>query len=159
MGQPKKTKAAAANRSERARQALELRKRGKTIRQIAAELRISRSVAHRYVKEALDELARETLEDAAEVRRLELERLDLALTTAMAVMLDSGADEDVLLRAVDRVVKVSQRRSELLGLDAPQKVDQTTTTTVAQYDLGALDKGQLRDLVALLKAARGKEGE
>jgi hypothetical protein len=71
---------------------------------------------------------RETLQEPAdEVRQLELLRLDRYLS-AIAEKVDSGD-----LKAIDRALKIMERRSKLLGLDAPQKVAPTDPTGLEPY--------------------------
>ena len=149
-GTSKKTGKAAIGRAERARDALEHRKRGLSYRQIAREMRISSALAHVYVKEALAELASLKMEDAEAVRDLELERLDATLARCWQVLSEDG-DPDVVLRAADRVVRVSKRRSEPLGLDAPVKGEQTVDVrgTVGP-DLSSLSVDDLRELARIL---------
>lgn len=56
--------------------ALDLRMKGHTFREIAAELDVDVSTAHRYVKAALEELAELTHDKAKHLRAMELARLD-----------------------------------------------------------------------------------
>lgn len=100
--------------AERHRQALDLRKAGASYRAIAAKLGYdSPSSVHKAVAAALRRI---TEEPAAEVRTLELERLD-ALTIALWPQAAKGH-----LGAVDRLLRVMERRAKLLGLDAPERV-------------------------------------
>lgn len=99
-------------------EALQLRKAGATYEEIGRALGMTRTGAYRAVKRALDELNEKIAEDAAEVLRLELERLD-AMLLAVWPKAKQGH-----LGAIDRVLKIMERRSRLLGLDAPHKVDQ-----------------------------------
>jgi hypothetical protein len=103
---------------------------------------------------------RETVQPLAdEVRALELDRLDQLQQVALAVM---GADHPLVsegrvvrveqadgtkvplqdhgpvLAAMDRFLKIQDRRAKLLGLDAPTKVDATITETT-QEDLELAD--------------------
>jgi hypothetical protein len=114
---------------ERKLRALELRKGGATFEQIGKTLDVSTATAYSYVMEALKETLREP---ADELRTLELERIDrLALALwPRAVGERESVDGRIVvhpadLRAVDRVVKLMERRAALLGLDAPQKLEQS----------------------------------
>lgn len=116
-------------------EACRLRAQSRTYRQIAEELGIDVRAAYDGVQRAL----RDTLEEPAEdVRRLELERLDELARKSREVMLathyvvDKGTvviwqgapliDDAPVLQAVDRLLKVQERRAKLLGLDSPQRV-------------------------------------
>lgn len=59
--------------------AIDLRVKGKTFREIAAELGVEVATAHRYVKQGLAELALQQDAKAKELRSLELTRLDTLL--------------------------------------------------------------------------------
>lgn len=102
--------------AERRRQALDLRRTGASFRQIAEAIGCSVSIAHRYVATEIDKLNRESREDAESIRTLELERLD-----RMTFALWNAATARGNLGAIDRMLKVMERRARLLGLDAPAK--------------------------------------
>lgn len=98
-------------------QALELRKAGYTFEVIADRLGYAGPAgSYKAVTTAL----RNTIQQPAdEVRRLELERLD-----RMQAGLWNEAIKGRWL-AVDRVLKIMERRASLLGLDAPAQMDIT----------------------------------
>ena len=98
-------------------QALELRKAGATYQAIADQLGYSNARgAHKAVASALKATLREP---ADEVRDLEVARLD-AMLLPLWWRVQQG-DE----RAVDRALKIMERRARLLGLDAPSKSEQS----------------------------------
>jgi hypothetical protein len=105
--------------AERRTQALGLRKQGKTFAEIGQELGYSEQRAHKVVTEELQRLNAERAEQAAEVTRLELERLDALLAGVWQSA--KGGDGP----AIDRVLSIMARRAKLLGLDAPSKVAHT----------------------------------
>ena len=99
--------------TEKERDALELRKSGLTFEQIARELSYSNGGgAYKAVTRAL---AATLQEPAAELRRLEVERLDSLLQG----LWEKATAGDV--QAVDRCLSIMERRSRLLGLDAPTR--------------------------------------
>lgn len=103
--------------TERQRQALELRKAGVSYAVIAEKLGYrSGSGAHAAVGVALKKTLQEPAND---LRTLELERLDI-LQLAIWQQVRQGH-----LGAIDRYLKIAERRSKLLGLDAPTKVAPT----------------------------------
>lgn len=102
---------------EREREALALRRGGATYAGIATRVEGfggNAGTAYRAVQRALK---RTLQEPADELRTLELERLD-ALHLAMWTKAMGGS-----LGAVDRVLRIAERRAKLLGLDAPIRVD------------------------------------
>lgn len=104
--------------AENQRKALELRKAGVTFATIAEQLGYrGPSGAYRAVMSAL----RKTLQEPAdEVRKMETERLD-ALLLALWSQAKSGNQG-----AIDRTLKVMERRAKLWGLDMPTRTDITS---------------------------------
>ena len=112
---PQKTEPRNIIAREREHEALELRKAGATYRQIGKRLGISATSAHTRVMSALREMSELTGEKAAEVRGIELQRLD----TMLLGLWSKARAGDV--SAIDRAVKIMQRRADMLGLDAPKR--------------------------------------
>ena len=94
-------------------QAIELRRQGYTLKRIGQVLGVSTQTAANYVNYCLRELVELTAAATEEYRQLELERLD-ALQAAIWNQAVSGN-----LFAIDRCVKLMERRAKLLGLDKP----------------------------------------
>ena len=100
---------------DKAVQALALRKTGATYEQIANALGYgNRSAAHRAVQRLLK--AHE-VEGVDELRKLEDSRLDEMLF-AIYKIAKSGD-----LGAIDRILRIAERRAKLWGLDAPAKTE------------------------------------
>jgi hypothetical protein len=95
--------------------ALELRASGASFRQIGQTLGVSKPRAFRIVRKALDELAEHCTDTAERVRQLELHRLD-----RYRLALDSRKSDP---RAVDTLIRISERVAKLHGLDAPQRIE------------------------------------
>lgn len=127
-------------------EAARLRVRGLTYRQIADELDMA-GPGKAY--EAVQRLLRETVQEAADdLRSVELERLDQMYQAALKVLetehyavshgkviyLEDGgpplADDGPVLQAIDRLLKVQERRAKLLGLDAPTKANVTVSDAI-----------------------------
>lgn len=118
-----KRRGQAEDRAVRAVRALELRMAGATYQQIADALSYrSKGEAFRSVERALaQEMGRaETLRN--EYRALTLGRLERLIRSLWTKAL--GGD----LQAVDRVLRLVERQSRILGLDAPVQIDVTETT-------------------------------
>ena len=94
--------------AERQRQALELRKAGASYPEIARTLGCALSSAHKSVSAALQKTLQEP---AAEVRQLELDRLDRLMRALWPAAIEGDPN------VIDRVLKIMARRAALQGLD------------------------------------------
>ncbi len=100
---------------QKATQAVELRKGGATYQSIADVLGYNSPQA---AWEAVTRTLMETMrEPADELRKLEVDRLDSLFLTVYP-MAKQG-----ILSAVDRCLRIMERRARLLGLDAPMIFD------------------------------------
>lgn len=106
--------------ADRRMNALEMRKSGSTYEKIGDALGISSQAAYQHVVKALQAIREKTNEAADEVRTLEITRID----TMIGVLWPRVLKGDYL--AMDRVIKLMERRSKMLGLDAPTKSDITS---------------------------------
>lgn len=125
--------------AERRAKAVKLRLAGKTWQAIVDELGYaSTGAAHTDVKRALDAARKDLALVTEQHRELELQRLDdleakvrsvldgahVTVQHGRVVKDDDGTplpDHDPLMRAADRLLKIAERRSKLLGLDQPIK--------------------------------------
>ena len=123
--------------------AINLRLQGHTFREIAAAVGVSVETAHRYVNDGWERIQTATDEQRQELRDLELARLDamlkrvLPIATANNLKVEKEVfrngqaeiiceeDAELQFKAVDRALKIGKRRAELLGLDAPAKIEVT----------------------------------
>lgn len=127
---------------ERQAKALELRKKGRSYREIAAECGYSdQSAASKAVKAAMDRI---TVEDAVDLRKITDERLN-SMMVALWTKVEEG---DV--KAIEAAVKVQDRLMRLHGLDAAKKIEVTNQTDVRHVSV-QVDS----DFLAGLKAAAG----
>ena len=94
--------------------AIQRRIAGHTYAQIGAEFGVTAARAYAVVSEHLDACRKEATERAEELRQIELERLD-KLLAVVGPMAEAGD-----LAAVDRLLRIQERRSAYLGLDAPR---------------------------------------
>lgn len=104
----------AGQQSARRVEALSLRLAGLTYEQIGERLGISKEGARNLINRTLQQA--ENLA-AAELRELETARLDRAQAAIWTRVLEGD------LRAVDTFLRISRRRSDLLGLDAPTEIN------------------------------------
>jgi hypothetical protein len=100
---------------------LRLRKAGLTFEQIAAHSRgkiKTKSAAWKACERALVKLIQEPAED---LRKIELARLDEVMVSIWPLCMAKD------LSAIDRFLKIQERRSRLLGLDIPVKQEHELT--------------------------------
>lgn len=143
--------------------ALKLRSAGLTYRQIGTRLGVEGSTARDRCLRALNAI---TQDAADEYRKLELERLDILEQSANDVLMTQHVfvsqggkivyDGDVklidhgpTLQAIGTLLRVQERRSKLLGLDAPVK----QSVEVVTYDGNSIEAR-----VAELRSALGQLG-
>ena len=119
---PNATRKLEASAAENRVKALDMRKQGKTYQQIAEALGVSVSTAHKYIKSSLQELADLRIDGADELRQMELERLDEALSNVTASQDYKDGDP----QSIQVYIRLSESRRKLLGLDAPAKQDITS---------------------------------
>jgi hypothetical protein len=118
MGEPK-TSERRLDAADRQRRALELRRSGASFDAIAATLGYrSKSGAFKAVMTGLRATLREPSE---ELRVLELERLDALLRGIWATACAGDP------QALDRALRIAERRAKLLALDGPAPVDVAET--------------------------------
>jgi len=132
---------------ERSKQALELRKGGASFPEIARALGYAAPAgAYQAVMSAL----RKTLkEPAEEVRTLEVARLD-AMLLALWAQVKQGNQG-----AIDKALKVEERRARLLGLDAPTKIAPTNPSGEQEY-ASLTDDERLERIEELFARARAR---
>ena len=122
---------------ERRLKALQLRKRGLSPYEIAGVLKVSEGTVREDIKRSL--AAYDTLEqrEVEEMRHLELERLD----DLWRGVYDDAVTGDV--QSVKAALMIVERRSKLLGLDAPKQIESSSTVSfvdlVSTIDMGDAD--------------------
>lgn len=135
--------------------------RGHTYRQVGEIMGVSESAAHRAVQRVLEATVREA-GDA--LRETELRRLDAMYVAAMDVLerehytVSNGQiirlhgepllDDAPVLQAIDRMLKIQQRRAKLLGLDAPTKIKAVITPQ---------ERDRASELIERVKALREQQ--
>lgn len=149
--------------SLRQAEACGLRVKGHTYREIATKLEVSVGQAHADVHAAMAETLKLGAEDAEMERWIQLRRLDGALKTVNEVLDaevfgESGErDHELRLKALDRLVKLEERRAKLLGLDAPakQEIDAKVTGAASPAEAARLIREAFGEHAARNESARG----
>jgi hypothetical protein len=143
--------ARAARGLEHQRQALELRRAGLGYEAIGERLGLKKSQSHRLVTRALEEARAQVTANADELRAEELSRLD-GMLQGLWPRARKGE-----VSAVDRVLKIAERRAKLLGLDAPEKRELFgkggTPLVPGALDPSGLSTQTLQELLAARDAA------
>jgi hypothetical protein len=105
---------------ERRVAAIRLRQQGKPYSYIAAALKVTPATAARYVKEGLAQAHSESIE---ELRAIQGGQIDFMMDRIWE-KLKSGD-----LWAIDRGIKLMERKAKLFGLDAPVQMANVTVNT------------------------------
>jgi hypothetical protein len=116
---------------------LDFRRAGRSYREIAQELGVDVHTVHADVGAELAALRDKTAENAEQLRDLELQRAD-AMMAGLWPQIQAGNPP-----AVSAGVRVSERRSRLLGLDAPAVTKTELTGSLGVYaDRLAIEREQ-----------------
>lgn len=134
----------------------ELRGQGLTYAAIGKRVGVTKAKAWEAVQRAF----RDTLTEPAETARaVELARLEDMHDRALAVLeAQEPSSPGAILGAIDRIVKVSESRRKLLGLDAPQRHELTLGEIDAALSQVDDDLAAARREAAEAGGAEGEEG-
>ena len=111
--------------ADRRNKAWELYKTGVTsYRKIGEALKVSRTTIMKDIRFKLDEINAETREVAIDAQAIDLQRLDRLLQAAYPLAITGN------LQAIDRVLKILERRARLLGTEGPIEMDGIKFTLV-----------------------------
>lgn len=138
--------------------ALPARRYGASYRTIGKSLGIPHKRIHRIVVEAFVELQTLNTEEKKQAKALELERLDEWMYR-LQVEPETGKLKKLDARTVDTLLRISERRAALLGLDAPKTFIPISDEPpfVGDFDLGRLtveDLEKLEDITVRAIAPR-----
>lgn len=125
--------------------AVEMRKAGANYRQIGKALGVGPGTANKAVMRVLKRMESKLGEDIEVVRQIEVERLDDMLRSTATLVREGN------LQAIDRWLKIMERRAKLLGLDlAPVQ----TARLGVQVETASGDRVQMAvEIVDLLEGA------
>lgn len=144
-----KTAAARMQAAERKKKAVHLRRAGYTQREIAEQIGVSVGRVCKILQEALSEYAAETAQEVSELKRTELARLDAALRGIWPRVVSGN------LGAIDRMIKIMERRAKLMALDGPDKIAPTDPTGEKPYDPPAItDDERAQRILEILERSR-----
>lgn len=131
---------------EKERKVLEYRRGGLTFDLIAERLGYaSASGAHKAYLSACNRIV---YEDVVQVRKSEMDRLDIAQAAIWGDLTDTvNVDAGTRARLVLALIKIMERRARLLGLDMPTKAQ----VEVSIYDRDTIDD-EVKRLVAILNS-------
>jgi hypothetical protein len=106
---------------ERDNQALELRKAGYSLAQIAERLGYaSKGACYDQIMSVLDRHSRQAADD---LRDIMVDRLDTLLRALMPLVIPAAPGQKPDFGAIDRILAIEAQRARLLGLNAPEKID------------------------------------
>ena len=137
-------------------QALELRKQGLQYHEIASRMGYAqKSGAHHAVQRALRAALADRDEDAEDVRALEIQRLDDLLQGLWNKAIGGNP------QAIDRVLRIMERRALYLGLDEPKKQEITGPNGGAiqieqTVDVNVSLEERNRRILAIVEQARAR---
>jgi hypothetical protein len=143
------SRAQRANTAQRRREAIDMRMAGASYQKIADALGYAtRGAACQDVTRALEQAVAEQTQSVEAYREEELQRLDELLAEAWAILkkdhvtvshgkliYDDRTGEPLLddgptLQAIDRILKIQERRAKFLGLDAPTRIEAITIDSI-----------------------------
>lgn len=142
-----------ADQLAREQEAVKLRQENRSYGYIAETLGFAnKGGAHKAVERGM---RRGFVEPAAAVRELEADRLDRLSEVVWEILLNTALSVEVRLRAVDRMVRLMERRARLLGLDHADGIaERQLMLEAAQVRLLAVAVGRAFDAVDLPPEAR-----
>jgi len=138
--------------AERRQKAFDLRLLNQSYQTIADNLGCTKQAAWKMVQKVLKDIEAKTTESAATVKAMEQMRLDRMAAAALPKAVASNPD----YAAIDRVLRIMERRAKLMGLDQPDKVAQTDPTGQHQaknpdYDNALRELAEIRRELQLLE--------
>lgn len=150
--------------AEKRIKAHDLRLKGWTFDEIGRAIGTTRQRAHQIITEHLEKLAEQTAEKSEQIRAVEVAKLDrlerilnAKIEAATEIDPDDQPDpaeiakrESIRNQAIDRLIKIQERRAKLLGLDGPIKLASTDPT--GEHESQAItDDERLARLAELFK--------
>jgi hypothetical protein len=138
--------------SELIQQIYDLRVRGMSYEKIAQLVNRDRYAVARLYQEEIKRVSAAEIRDTDALRRLEIERLD-----AMQAQIWSRVMQGEL-EAAAVTLKILERRSKLLGLDAPTKIDMEHRIRVVARELGYDEEEAVQTALQVYKQLEAPQG-
>jgi len=148
MPKQSKTSAIRIAGMERRTKALRLRASGATFQQIGQALGCSKQRAKDMVDQEMAMMRAEREQAREDVVELSLQRMDTMLPKAMHMAVEGN------LGAIDRVIRIEERRARLLGLDAPMRSEQSGPNGAA-IEISTITKEDAINAAAILLKSNG----
>jgi hypothetical protein len=131
-----------AQKTERIQRAFELRKAGKTLRQIGEMLGYSHEMARKDIQGVITSLQQDSKDVAQELMILELARLD---DMQFSVWPEARKGDR---KSIETVLKIMERRAKILGLD----IQRTVNVTLTKSELERMSDDDINELITQLTA-------
>lgn len=126
--------------AKQAEMCFELKAKGWSLRRIGVEVGVAPNTVRKRIE---DECARRLSPKVEELRTVMDCTLDAAQVTVQEIIEAPDTPASMKLQALDRLVKLMERRAKLHGLDAPVKVDAVVTQqTQMEAEIQALFDAQ-----------------
>ena len=122
---------------------LEYRLQGESSTSIAKKLQVSPNCVNKHIKKVIGSLTLEIKEQAQEALQLDLMRLDNVTQKLMAII-DGKEKMSLKLSAIDKLLKVIDTRSKLLGVYDLETTKQAVNINIATDKLAALSIDELK---------------
>ena len=145
--------------TKQTKKALRMKREGYDFVEIAQALtklsggvEVTPALARRRVRQHWDKVKGEALDEHLQYELARLDDLLKRYYRMLGQIEDDLAETDTIVKLGAQILKVSERRSKLLGLDAAQKVDATVTETT-QQDL------ELQEMIREAEAANAVKAQ
>lgn len=139
--------------TERRQQVLALRRAGLTIIEIGIQLDIHKTTVWNHLERALEGYREQSAIDVEHVKAVERSRLERLMQAVWPAATAAKPD----LQAIDRALRIMERRAKMDGLDAPERlqaavVDVTAAAAQAQARENPLESLSEAELLAGYRA-------
>ena len=155
QGFGKNTQASKVAIEERRTEVIKLTLQGFDPQEIAAQLGYSKNTVWCDIAKMRKAWAEARLESMEAYVDQELAHLNKLKQEAMEVL--NEGDKELALKAIDRLIKLSESRAKLLGLNAPVKIEDVTKYSEEELDEQLEAEGVVLELIDTAKAAHTGE--